>query len=172
MASKPGESPDDRPAIYMLAYDEGIRVLEDQARTLEQLRVRMALLLGTATTASAFLAGVVAKAHQDDQDAWYWIGVTLGSVLYAAVLLRVAQALRPKYIWRFNMSPRTIVEGYADHDIPATLAETHRGFALINDENIVHNEKTLSRIRVWLDQALTFMIAEIALWALLVAKVG
>ncbi|MDQ6946023.1 MAG: hypothetical protein M3256_07060 [Actinomycetota bacterium] len=66
------EQPEDRAAIYELAYLEGIRVLEGQARTLEQLRVRVAAVLATATTASAFLVGIVAKANGTDKDGWYW----------------------------------------------------------------------------------------------------
>lgn len=165
-------SDDEAGAIYALAYKEAVRVLEGQAVTLEQIRGRLTTVLAVATTASAFLVGVVAKANSVDQTAPYWTGVAIGILLYACLLVRTVQILRPTYEWHFNLSPKGIIEGYADAEPPATLAETHRLLALFHDENIVHNEGHLSTMRNRLDQSLWIFILEIACWAWLTATVG
>lgn len=166
------ESADDRAAIYALAYDEGIRVLEDQARTLEQMRVRMMTLLGTATAASAFLVGFVLKAKPVAREGLYWVGLGLGAVIFVGILVRCYQAVRPKYVWRFNLSPKVIIEGYADHDVPASLGETHKQLALVTATNIDHNDANLSRFRKWLGQALVLFLVDTLIWILLAVKVA
>ena len=163
---------DDRADIYALAYDEGIRVLEGQARTLEQTRLRIAAVLTIATTSSAFAGGIVAKAAADDQDAVYWIGVALAVGLHLAIVWWTVRALQPRYTWHFNLSPKMIVEGYADHETPASLAETHRHLALILDENIDHNQAHLDRMHRRLGWVLGCLVAELACWAWLVMKVA
>ncbi|MDQ6946024.1 MAG: hypothetical protein M3256_07065 [Actinomycetota bacterium] len=72
----------------------------------------------------------------------------------------------------FNLSPKTIVEGYADHPTPATLAETHRLLSLFLEENIAHNDANLFRMNRMLTGALGASILTIALWACLTAKVA
>ncbi len=164
---------ENQAAIYELAYREGIRVLEDQVRTLEQLRVRMVAILGTTTTVTAFLAGIVLKAQGKDRDLIFHIGVAGGVLLFAGVVWRCYVALRPKYVWRFNLSPATIVDGWADHEQPATLAETHRGLALVLQENIDENQVNLNWMhKTLLYQALVLLILDIAWWACLTAKVA
>jgi hypothetical protein len=164
---------EERAAIYELAYREGIRVLEDQERTLDQLRVRMVAILGTATTVTAFLAGIVVKAQGKDRDLVFHIGVVVGVLLFAGVAWKCFDSLRPKREWHFNLSPKTIVDGYADHEQPATLAETHRLLALILQTNIDHNQVNLDWMQNrLLYQALVLLIIDIAWWACLTAKVA
>jgi hypothetical protein len=163
---------DERPQLHELAYNEGLRALGDQTRTLDQIRVRVAGVLGTSTTASAFLVGIVAKAADDRQDCWYWLGVVLGASLYAVVLGLSLSVLRPRYEWRFNVSPQVIIDGYADTTPPATLSETHRLLAEAYDRNIQHNQINLYLMQQRLTQAMGAMVAELACWACLLAKVA
>lgn len=164
---------EEQAAIYELAYREGIRVLEEQVRTLDQLRVRMVAILGTATTVTAFLAGIVAKAQGKDRDVVFHIGVVVGVLLFAGVAWKCFDSLRPKREWRFNLSPKTIVDGWADHEQPATLAETHRGLALVLQENIDHNQTNIDWMhKKLLYHALVLLILDIAWWACLTAKVA
>jgi hypothetical protein len=164
------EAAADQAAIYQLAYVEGIRVLEDQARTLEQNRVRMMTLLGAGTATSALLVSVIFKVKPSDQDALYYMGVAAGALLFLGMLARCVQALRPKYTWHFNLSPKIIIDGYADHEVPASLAETHRALALILEQNIDHNEVNLSLFRKWLSQALALFLLDLLVWVSLAAK--
>lgn len=163
---------DDQAAIYELAFKEGIRVLDEQAATREQLRVRIAAILATATTGTAFLVGVVARAKTPDQDWLYWSGVALGSTLYGVLLICAVVLLRPKQPWRLNSSPAVLVGGYAEGDPPATLPETHRNLALFSEENIDANQATIVRMQTWLGRALIVVILELVTWGLLVVKVG
>ncbi|HEV7720967.1 MAG TPA: hypothetical protein VGO60_06770, partial [Iamia sp.] len=112
---------DDQAAIYELAYREGIRVLDEQAVTREQLRVRITAVLTTATAGTAFLVGVVADAASRDQDWLYWAGVIVGSVLYVVLLACAVLLMRPRQPWRLNSSPEGIISGYAEGEPPATL---------------------------------------------------
>lgn len=158
--------------LYELAYDEGIRGMEMQSASLDQLRVRMTWVLGTATTASAFLVGVVAKAGDADKDLVYWVGVAVGAVLYGYLMLLVALMLRPTFEWGFRVSPRTIIEGYADDPTPATVPETHRTMALNFDRHIEENQDNLNFMHKQLARALVVLIAEVACWAWLLIKVA
>jgi hypothetical protein len=162
----------DQAAIYELAYSEGIRVLDEQAATREQLRLRIAAVLTTATTGTAFLVGVVAKAASSDQDGIYWAGVIVGALLYSSLLFCTYKLVRPKQIWRLNNSPETLISGYAEGDPPATLPETHRQLALFADENISANQTILVWMQQYLSVALLIMIADLVTWAALVVKVA
>lgn len=63
----------DRDEIYALAFTEGTRALDNQAGTLDQVRVRSAGVLTTATVASAFLVDVVLDADMSERDCLYWV---------------------------------------------------------------------------------------------------
>jgi hypothetical protein len=157
-----------RDEIYALAFGEGTRALDNQAGTLDQVRVRSAGVLTTSTIASAFLIGVVLDADASERVVWYWALLVLGAVLYGALLLVVVVIQLPRYRWKFHMSPAVIVEAYADGDPPATTGETQRALALFIDGNLRHNEANLGRMHTLLGWALVLLIAEIAVWAILV----
>lgn len=79
----------------------------------------MMALLGAATASSAFLVGIALRAeHRERDEILVIVGLALGGVLFGGMVFRCLQALRPKYTWRFNLSPKIIVEGYADHEVP------------------------------------------------------
>lgn len=164
--------PDDRDAIYKLAYDEGTRVIGDQVGALEKTRNLVAAIIGTATTATAFLVGIVVRADGNERDRIFYIGIIGGLLLFAGMMWRCFEALQPKYVWHFNLSPKTIIDGYADHDEPATLPETHRALALILQENIDHNQVNLDRLRKLSHQALVLLVLELAWWTCLTVKVA
>lgn len=168
----PPQPTDAQADLYELAYDEGIRGMEIQSASLDQLRVRMTWVLGTATTATAFLGGVVAKAGKADKDLVFWVGIVVGLVLYGYLMLLVVLMLRPTFEWGFRVSPRTIIDGYADDPIPATVPETHRTMALHFDRHIEENQENLNFMHKQLARALAVLIAEVACWAWLVIKVA
>jgi hypothetical protein len=160
----------ERNEVYALAFAEGIRTLGNQAATLDQLRIRSAGVLTTATIASVFLVGIATGAYPSDQDLMYWILVMLGTVLYAALLVLVVLLQLPRYRWKFDVSPRLIVEGYADARPPATIDEVHRELAFFIDGNIAHNRRNLEHMHGQMGTMLLLLVAEVAVWAMLVAK--
>lgn len=160
----------ERNEVYALAYAEGIRTLGNQAATLDQIRVRSAGVLTTATVASVFLVGLATGAQPSDQDLTYWVLVVLGTLLYAALLVIVVFLQLPRYRWKFDISPRLIVEGYADATPPASIDEAHRGLAVHVDGNITRNRRNLDQMHGQMGTALLLLVAEIAVWAILVAK--
>ena len=162
----------DQAAIYELAFKEGVRALEDQARTLEQLRVRMAGLLASAVAPTVVFFEPVANARDSERDWLFWLLAGLGTLLLIAVFDRVRRGLRPRFEWRLSLSPRIIVEGYADDDPPASLAETYKELALRLDDNLKHNEGNLTCIQGWLQHALWLVPVELLVWVGLRVKIA
>lgn len=158
--------------IYALAYEEARRSVEEQGRQLDQLRLRMMAVLTSATTASAFLVGVVMHAAKADQRWWYWFGCSIGATLYGVVLVNTVLVLRPRYVWHNSFSAKVIISGYADHEQPATLGETQKKLAEFGEDNIEHNEKNLGRIRTLFEITLYVFVLELVVWCALAARVG
>lgn len=160
----------DQDQIYALAFAEGTRALDNQAATVDQVRVRAAGVLTTATVASVFLVGIVAQASPEEQDLLYWALVVIGAALYAGLLFFVVAVQLPRYEWDFHLRPAVIVESYADGNPPASLSETHRGLSMFVDQNIRHNQTNLNGMHRLLAISLVLLVLEIAAWAILVAK--
>jgi hypothetical protein len=164
--------PTQRTAILQLAYDEGIRRLSGQASTLEQARVRAAGLLAVATVGASVLLPPAFAASRDARDGVFWTGIIVGAVVFGSAFWLAAVVTRPTYEWAFHVSPKVIVSGYANHEIPASLDETLEKLAGVLDDNCEHNQTNIDKIHKALFRLIFVVVVDIAIWAAIAAKVG
>ncbi|SRR6266566_5518917 len=151
--------PEDRDAIYQLAYEEARRRLGEQVGELDNLRTRAGTLLAVVLLSTSFLGGVVLQGKTPhDWLSWVAIAAFLGAVAIILVLLA------PRRDWVFGNSAKTIIEDYAEGQPPRDLATTHRHLALYLEKN---EDKNASRLDClyWLFTAASVLLGgEILLW--------
>lgn len=133
--------------ILKLAFELGTKRLDTQAARLEILRTR------TVTLTSLILgaAGLLIKESITGGAKGGWAVHELIPALVAGTFTTVGLILGvwlawPTGDWKLAFSAQTIIEGYVDHEVAATVDETHRNLAMLCDENANFNEKRLSHL--------------------------
>jgi hypothetical protein len=105
--------PEDRDAIYQLAYDEAKQAVAQQVGALDNLRGRAGTLLAVASLSTSFLGGIVLQDKAPEGWlSWAAIGAFLGAVAITLVLLL------PRPGWLFGTSAKVIIEQYAEGEHP------------------------------------------------------
>ena len=116
---------DEDPRTALL-YEAAIRTLDQQALTVESVRVRASVLLSAAAIATSFLAGIVLDANKPQLDTLGWVAVGC-FVLIVGLCLAI---LWPTREWKFRSNVKKLARDYVDSDPPATSSEMHRDLAL------------------------------------------
>jgi hypothetical protein len=86
------------PAAYQLAYEEARRALDEQERTVSELRSRAAQLIAGAAITTSFFGGQ-ALHHRLNVAGW----IAIGS--FVLLSLSVLVILWPRHDWEFNLNP-------------------------------------------------------------------
>jgi hypothetical protein len=157
--------PEDRDAIYQLAYDEAKQAVAQQVGALDNLRGRAGTLLAVASLSTSFLGGIVLQGKAPHEWlSWAAIGAFLGAVAITLVLLV------PRPGWVFGTSAKVIIEDYAEGEHPQDLAATHRRLALYLEGHEDSNAKRLRRL-YWLFVAASVLLGgEILLWLVVLIR--
>ena len=155
--------PEDRDAIYQLAYDEAKQAVAQQVGALDNLRTRAGTLLAVASLSTSFLGGIVLQDKAPEGWlSWAAIGAFLGAVAITLVLL----VPRPR--WLFSTSTKVIIEQYAEGEHPRDLATAHRHLALHLEGHEDRNARRLNRLYGLFIAASVLLGGEVLLWLLVV----
>ena len=130
---------------YALAYETGLRTLDEQASALGEIRDRAGRLLATATITGGFVAGLILTSNQqpgtDPIDTLWWALAVAG---FAAVVLSAM------YVWRsveiqVTQNSATVVGSFIEGPAKMTLPQVQRELALWFGEHSARNRIPLER---------------------------
>jgi len=146
-----------------LAYAEAVRSIEQQARSLDELRSRTGVLLTGASIVASFLGAQALRTSSFDALSG------LAVVAFLGVLTLALAVLWPRE-WRWSFGATILLEDWADvpsrrDDIPAM----RRFLAERLDANWVENKKKMDKLFVFWQLAAVSLGAEVVLWTLKLA---
>lgn len=155
---------DEYAAGLALAYQEGERSIDDQARTLESLRARGATLFSAAGVIGGFLAGLALnKTSTALLSGLGWVGVIVGGAAFLVVAVATVAIWWPATM-QIRLDPGRLIVDYIESEPPATLADIHREIALWRHQQINTNSQVLDRrVKLLLVALMAFPIEVIAL---------
>jgi len=156
----------DRSGLYKLAYEAGLRTLDDQRDELNGVRTRAGQFISFVGSATAFLVGTsVARAVRDST--FYTVAVP-ATICTVASIMCLLIVLWPR-TFDFRLSPGVLVERWIDRSVPPPSEEDLlRGLAVLLNEMQAANGLMLSRIRLWYVVLAGSGSIGLMLWTLLV----
>ncbi len=120
----------DAEDAYALAYETGLRTLDEQASALGEIRDRTGRLLTTATITGGFVAGLLLTSDQKPQDdpinTLWWVTALAG---FAAVVLSAMYVWKPVRI-QTTQNSKVIVGSFIEGENPMTLPQVQRELAI------------------------------------------
>ena len=150
-----------REAGYKLAYEAGLKAVEEQASTLRETRDRAGSLLSAATVAAGLAVGLVFTS--DNVKSIGQLGV-FGALLAAFGFIGVVSATMA--VWwpaegRFVQNSGVIVAHYVEGEHSGSLAEIHRDLALWLGIHAVANRNMLEKRLKIFSWGISTMVLEI-----------
>jgi hypothetical protein len=164
--STPLDASGDHQALYQVAYDLGLRTLEDQRDELNGIRTRAGSFTAFVGSATAFLVGTSVQGGSRDA-LFYWIAViaTVCSTTAVGCLLAL---LRPRR-FDFRLSPGVLVERWIEASVPRPSMNAFlKGLAELLEKMQAKNEELLAKLRGWYMVLVASGALGLAMWTLLV----
>ena len=147
-------------ADYQLVYDEAVRRLEGQERTIDELRVRGGIILATATASSSFLGGFALSGHHQRGLEW------VGAALFFAVMVLMGALLYPSSGLRFRLDAKVLIEKWLEGDNVRTGRKLRRDLALRLGEYAACNDQKMAwRWKVF-EAAVVLLTLDTVAWLL------
>jgi hypothetical protein len=140
-----------------LAYQEAVRAISSQADTIDKLRGQTAALLGAGSVATAFLGA--AGVGTQGLSGWGLVA----TVCFGGLGLLTVAVLFPRDGWRFTLSPRDLVESYADVP-PVSSDQLYYDVASNLDEQFDFNADRLRWMFWGFRIASAFLVAGVVAW--------
>lgn len=145
---------------YGLAYREARRGLEDQERSVVELRARAGALIGAAAVTTSFFGGQTLHNHDIGAAAWIAIGgfVSLG--------FTVLLVLWPRRDWEFSLAPDQFIATYLEPDEgdPLELELIERDLALHLGRSVELNRRQLTALTAFFRVGTLLMVVEVLAW--------
>lgn len=130
-------------ARYEVAYREAVRSVDDQIRTVENIRGRAATLFSAAGVAVAVVGLVIRDGGDSSGGCALGFGVA-GFVVLAAATVAIWW---PTKAGQFLMDAgRIIGDSIETDDNPLDLDQLYRDLALRHDQHVENNKKLISRL--------------------------
>jgi hypothetical protein len=150
---------------YTLVLEEARRTLDEQERTVAELRARAGTLISAATIATSFLgAPFVMSGH---------LGPAASVAIAAFVLLSFATlaTLWPRWQFEFVLSAAQLIDVYVESIVepPATSVRLRRELALHMDRSAQLNRARISRLTTIFRVACALLTTEILAWVAAIA---
>jgi hypothetical protein len=102
--------------LYKVAYENGLRALDEQTDELSAVRQRAAQFMAFVGASTAFLAGTgLTGGHRD---ATFYVVAGLASLLSVVAIICVVVALRPVKDWQSQLSSQDLIDGWIETDVP------------------------------------------------------
>lgn len=147
---------------YALAYREARLGLEDQERSVAELRARAGVLIAAAAIATSFFGGQTLVEHNISAAAWIAIGCFV--LLGLAVLL----VLWPRRDWEFSLAPDQFIATYlepADGE-PLALHLIERDLALHMGRGTELNRRQLKTLTMIIRTGALLLVIEVLAWVI------
>jgi hypothetical protein len=155
-------SPEAYGAGYALAYREARRGLEDQERSVVELRTRAGALIAAAAITTSFFGGQTLLRQNIDVAGWVAIGCFV--LLGFAVLL----VLWPRRDWEFSLAPDEFVATYLEpaEGEPLELHLIERDLALHMGRSADLNRQQLRTLMTVFRFGALLLVAEVLAWVI------
>jgi hypothetical protein len=147
-------------AGYALAYGEAQRGLEDQERTVVELRARAGTLIAAAAITTSFFGSQTLLKHDIGVSGWVAIGCF--ALLGFAVLL----ILWPRRDWEFSLAPSEFIATYlepTDGD-PLEIHLIQRDLALHMGHSAKFNRDQLNTLVTIFRFSVLLLVIEVLAW--------
>jgi uncharacterized membrane protein YfcA len=145
---------------YQVAYEEAVRMIDGQERSLDELRGRAGLVLTAGSAVTAFLGGFALSGTHS-----HGLEITAGGV-FAVVAVLLLTVLWPTRGWKFRLDAKTIIDSYIEGAPPLKTPALHRELALRYATNAGCNRKRMDW-RWWVFEAALILLAiETGAWLL------
>jgi hypothetical protein len=145
---------------YELAYQEGLRAIDQQQAVLEGLQRRAGTVLAVASIVTSFLGSIALEDGGPTGFAWLAIG------LFLAAAGLVAYVLAPRREWYFHRKPRDV-----EDDPPAPLWAMHKQLAEFLEDDYDANAKNMKPLFRAYQCANGALAGEVVVWvAILVGR--
>ena len=154
-------------AGYAPSYREARRGLEDQERSVVELRARAGALIAAAAIATSFFGAQTLARH--DLDAAGWVAIGCFVLLSFAVLVM----LWPRQDWEFSLAPKDFIATYLEPAEGEPL-ESHlieRDLALHIGSSTEFNREQLNTLVTILRFGALLLVVEVLAWVLALAAV-
>jgi hypothetical protein len=153
-------SPGTPEAGYALAYGEAQRGLEDQERTVVELRARAGTLIAAAAITTSFFGGQTLLRHDIGVSGWVAIGCFV--LLGFAVLL----ILWPRRDWEFSLAPSEFIATYLEpvDGAPLEIHLIQRDLALHMGRSAELNRRQLRILMIAFRLGALLLVAEVLAW--------
>ena len=140
-----------------LAYDESIRALDLQSVVLDDLRARTGILLTAASLTATFIGS---RALDGGFTTWTRFALAF-FVASGGFCLGV---LWPRGQWGFAFNANTILEGYIQQPVAASIDEMYVEFAKINQGNWEANADRLKWLFWCFRLAVLALVLQVPCW--------
>jgi hypothetical protein len=141
-----------------IAYQESVRALEMQSRTLDELRSRTGLLLAAASVVTSFLGAEVLRRDGVTTVAVLAILVFIGVVVLALLIVL------PWRDWHFAQGAKTLLEDWTGDQSHGDIKAMQRFLAENIEEDWDHNKQKLDSMFALFTIAAGLLGVEVVLW--------
>jgi hypothetical protein len=122
--------PQGDPAAYALAYEAGLKAVDEQSSTLRETRDRAGALLSSAAVTAGLVTGLAFRADLTARvNAFGVVGAVIAVLGFVGVTATTTMIWRPAG-GRFVHDAGVIIGSYVEGDPPLELAGVHRELAL------------------------------------------
>jgi len=156
---------EDRTALRKLAYDQGLRTLDDQRDEMNGIRTRAGQFMAIVTAATAFLVGTSLASTAAQHPL---IGLAIPATICSVTAILCTVAVLWPWTFDFRLSAGVLTERWIDRSVPAPSEDDFlRGLAITLDEMRKQNEPILRRMRNCYVGVVSFGTVGLTLWTLL-----
>ncbi|WP_343910602.1 hypothetical protein [Nocardioides aquiterrae] len=175
MTQSPNEHPpgkkvqgSDKTPLYRVAYDQGLRTLDDQRDEFNAARGRAVQFMALVAAATAFLVGTGLNSSTTNRDGTFYAVAIAATALTVLALVSLFLTLSPRLVFNFRLQPQILLERWIDREVPGpTEPDLLRALAARMQGMIDANETILTKVRIrymWLLGSGTFALLT---WAVL-----
>jgi hypothetical protein len=149
---------------YRLAFDEAVRRVQAQESQLDELRSRAGLMLGVSAGVTSLLGALVlSRSHHST------VLIVVALALFGLATAAFGAVVWPRDNWKFQMSAKTIIDGWIEGDNPAEANEFLRGLAVVMDDNAAENETKIQPLWRFFEAGGIALAVETIIWLVALA---